>query len=110
MDSKIREKVQRYLELSTKFNKSEDDVFSRYENIIESSSHIITCQGGYTSGVSGGYVELNLTGAQKKEPTKRERYEEATKNLLQLVDDYEEYKALQNDLLSYFEAENKLTK
>lgn len=108
---KIEKKVKRYLELSIKFSKSQEDVFGKHDSIKELISKDINAgtiiSYGSLSDTSYGYV-YNSTDA--KVVTLKDEYKEATKQLLLLVDEWEEYKELKNLLSDYFFAKNKVEK
>jgi len=92
----INKKVQRFLELSLKFSKSAYDVFP--EN--SGSSGII-------------YTTLNCGSSECQVKTSLSRAETIRANAeieAQKAEEFDEYKTLQQELINYYTALNKLTK
>ena len=97
----IINKVERYIQLSKKFQKAEVDIFGNSDN-----SNILI----------GTTIEYTLTGYSQqqnvviKEKTRAEKIRETAEIIAKLAEDYDEYLQLQKDLGDYFSSLNKLTK
>lgn len=99
---KIEKKLARFLELSKKFSKTDHEVLGDYENILK-----LVPEKNYT--VFNNYTGLSLSPINEvKNLTRKEEFEEATKQLLILVNEREEYKKLQNELSEYYTAKQNL--
>lgn len=101
MGDKITIKVERYLELSKKFQKSSGDVFGN-EGLPSYG-----VERDVFTWLGGGNVDIT-TQEPKKEKTRAEKILEGAQVKAKLADEYDEYLQLQKDLGDYFTSLNKL--
>ncbi len=95
MEKEIAQKVQRCLELSCKFTKSENDVFG---NQFE----------GYKA-YSGESICYDSMQQKSPAPTRTEKLKAKLAETVILSEEYEEFITLRGELQTYFSALNKLT-
>lgn len=104
-NTKLNTKVERYIELSIKFQKSAEDLFgkeSQSNYIIHGETTIYnSCNSatGYTSN------NQNSTPPVK---SRAEKIREKAETEAKLAEEYEEYIQLQRDLKQYYNALNKI--
>jgi hypothetical protein len=124
MEQTILTKVQRFVELSAKFSKSESDVFpndrTTSNTINFASGPYINPSGTYSSAlhVSGNFVlngkeifvdnDGSVRAKDMKPLTRGEKIEAEAKIKAILSDEFDEYNKLRYDLGEYFRAINKL--
>lgn len=122
MKKEIFEKMERFVELSAKFSKEEEDLFPKRDNnsIIMGSGHSFatgTANHNYSSDgliVSGTLVLNNkeiftdgyghVKSRDLSEPTRADEIRERARVLAKLSDEFDEYNKLRSDLNSYFES------
>jgi hypothetical protein len=96
MEKEIQNKIKRFVKLSLKFTKKEDDVV-KYELPSENKTYI-TC----------GTASYNSVTYQTKSKADKIRIDAEEKALL--LEEYYEYLELQKDLVKYFDIVDKLNK
>ena len=123
MDKKVLKKMQRFVELSSKFSKSESEVFSKDEirntlvsnsngtYIIGSNSAWANCDTFVINGKSIYVDENNNVKAKDAKPLTRaeqilaEAHVKAT-----MSDEFDEYNKLRAELSAYLDAHENLVK
>lgn len=98
MEKEIAEKVQRFLELSDKFTKTENEVFSKEYCLNMSTTNV-----GYLQCVMG-------LSQQEAEPTRTEKLKQELVKKVKLSEEYDEFMSLRRLLTNYFFSLNNLTK
>lgn len=97
MEKEIQNKVQRFVELSKQFSKSEYDLFPQNNGMHQFST--------ISSGTCYGTINVN---SNQNELTRTEKLQQELTAKIQKSKDYDEYLGLQKDLSEYFSAVNKL--
>lgn len=102
----MEEKFKRFLELSNKFTKSQEDVLGK--DVPYTINRDITING--YSVLSSKPQIATILSSNEKIKTTSELILESAKEKAQLADEYDEYLKLQKDLQEYFKAVDKLNK
>ena len=98
MDSKVQKQIKRFLELSLKFSKKEEDLFEERAD----TGHLLTASTSFGSNVTG-YSVINT------EPKTRGKViREAAEAKAKLSDEFDEYLRLRSLLNEYFNVVDKL--
>lgn len=126
MNKEILSKMERFVELSTKFSKEENDIFPKtqtnnttgWDASFTTSSGLITGTASDTLNIKGKMIlnerEIYTDGyghvksREVEEPTRADEIRERARALAILSDEFDEYNKLRRDLTNYFEALNKL--
>jgi hypothetical protein len=117
MEKKVFKQMKRYVELSSKFSKTSDQVFGKENNDI----NFVSANGSYTIGttmqtsfnIDGRelYVDDNgVVKAKDKSPvTRAEKIRAKAEQDAIFADEYDEYLSLGIKLQTYFSSLEKLT-
>ena len=99
----IEKKVIRFIELSEKFSKTEDEAIGKEKDLLNSFKKQPY---GWASGFIGsGSGDITI---QRQEQVVEESLEVLAERMITKIREYEEYKQLQKDLTEYFKAKQKL--
>ena len=124
MDTKIQDKIERFIKLSITFSKKEDEIFDHKKISSYSDGQIcldLATLQGWSSGstitmgssIDGIEIYIDDHGyikAKDDRPLSRAEEIRAKAEIqAKLSDDYDEYISLQKDLREYFKISNKLT-
>lgn len=96
----MEEKIIRFLELSEKFSKTENEAIGKEMEVLRSYNRI-----GWIKGNSLGitYGSISISGEAENETV-----EVLAERMVTRIKEYQEYKQLQKDLTEYFKAKQKL--
>lgn len=99
----IEKKVIRFLELSEKFSKTEDEAIGKEKDLLNSfKKRPYGWTYGSITSISGGTI------TQRQEQVVEESLEVLAERVITKIREFEEYKQLQKDLTEYFKAKQKL--
>lgn len=110
MKKNIEDSIKRFVELSLKFTKKEEDIFSEEE--LVSSPYDGTLSGLTFTSTCGTIASTStriVHEVYQPEPTRGETILERAKERATLADEYDEYIKLRKALQLYFKAEDELT-
>lgn len=96
----MEEKIIRFLELSEKFSKTENEAIGKEMEVLKSYNKIGWIKGG-SSGITYGSISIT-------QEAENETVEVLAERMVTRIKEYQEYKQLQKDLLDYFKAKQKL--
>lgn len=99
--NEISRKIERYIDLSIKFQKSESELFKNLDYTLQVTGHI-------TQNHSFGYIITNDNCSSNKSRSQVIR-DNAEKEAL-FAEEYDEYIDLQKNLKQYYNSLNKLEK
>lgn len=128
MEKEIYKRMERFVELSAKFSKEEQDLFPKMEyksRVIgaDSISYDSSLGYGHTCASDGVVINGTLVLNNKEiytdgyghvksrdlsEPTRADEIRERARALAKLSDEFDEYNKLRDDLSSYFKSINNL--
>jgi len=98
----IEKKVIRFIELSEKFSKTEDEAIGKEKDLLNSfKKRTIGWTYGSVTSISDGFT-------LRQEQVVEESLEVLAERMITKIREYEEYKQLQKDLKEYFKAKQKL--
>lgn len=108
MNRIIQEKITRFIELSKKFSKQEDEVFTADELKPVSFNGCITANGCITTSGTMSFI-TTTSDSKVVTPTRSEIIIDQAASRAALSDDFDEFLYLQQELENYFEELNNIT-
>lgn len=99
----MEEKIIRFLELSKKFSKTENEAIGKEMEVLRSYNKI-----GWVSSSSLGITYGSISITEDSGEAENETVEVLAERMVTRIKEYQEYKQLQKDLLDYYKAKQKL--
>lgn len=99
----MEEKIIRFIELSEKFSKTEDEAIGEEMEVLRSYNRI-----GWVTCSSLGITYGSTYSTQDSGEAENETVEVLAKRMITRIREFQEYKQLQRDLLEYYRAKQKL--
>jgi len=99
----MEEKIIRFLELSEKFSKTENEAIGKEMEVLQSYNRV-----GWVKNSSSITIYNSAYSTQDSGEAENETVEVLAERMVTRIKEYQEYKQLQKDLTNYYKAKQKL--
>lgn len=99
----MEEKIIRFLELSVKFSKTENEAIGKEMEVLRRYNRI-----GWVTNSSSDTIYGSTYRTQDSGEAENETVEVLSERMVTRIKEYQEYKQLQKDLTDYYKAKQKL--